>query len=444
MDNPSVVWQEFLKFLHADSANERLLIYINNCLPKSFEDRILILEAPNTFSYDQIKNNFLETLNKLFIQSSFGDEIKLELDSSNQEAIKTLNSTEKNIKKENGPSTKYGLNPYYTFATFIEGPTNDLAKSVCMAVARNPGFSYNPLFIYGNSGLGKTHLMQAVGNYVIEQNPDAKVLYEASETFTNSFTIAIKEDKIKELISKYRTLDVLMIDDVQFFSGKERTMEYFFNIFNELTNANKQIILTADQQPKDIIGFNERLVSRFMSGMVADITPPDFETRVAILMKKAEVRNYHNISDEVFTLIAHNIKKNIRELEGALNRLVACSDISGEDINIENTTKWLKDFFNSSDSSIITIDLIQQVVAAAFNITVDDMLSKTRASEIALPRHVAMYLARNKTNQSLIQIAHAFKKKDHTSVMHGCERIENELRIDKNLSTIVDKIVKDL
>lgn len=444
MDNSSVVWQEFLKFLRADSSNERLLIYINNCLPKSFEDRILVLEAPNAFSYEQIKQNYLEVLNQLFIQSSFGDEIKLELDSSNQEAIKASKDTRKETKKEKNPITRFGLNPYYTFATFIEGPTNDLAKSVCMAVARNPGFSYNPLFLYGNSGLGKTHLMQAVGNYVLEQNPEAKVLYEASETFTNSFTIAIKEDRIKELISKYRTLDVLMIDDVQFFSGKERTMEYFFNIFNELTNANKQIILTADQQPKDIVGFNERLVSRFMSGMVADITPPDFETRVAILMKKAEIRNYHNISDEVFTLIAHNIKKNIRELEGALNRLVACSDISGESINIENTTKWLKDFFNSSDNTIITIELIQQVVAAAFNISIDDMLSSNRSSEIALPRHVAMYLARNKTNQSLIQIAHAFKKKDHTSVMHGCERIENELRIDKNLSSMVEKIVKNL
>ncbi|MDO4219085.1 MAG: chromosomal replication initiator protein DnaA [Synergistaceae bacterium] len=444
MDNSSVVWQEFLKFLQADSSNDRLLIYVSNCLPKSFEDRILVLEAPNAFSYEQIKKNFLNILNNLFIQSAFGDEIKLELDSSNQEAIRVTNNTKKEIKNEKIPFTRFGLNPYYTFGTFIEGPTNDLAKSVCLAVARNPGFSYNPLFLYGNSGLGKTHLMQAVGNYVIEQNPDAKVLYEASETFTNSFTIAIKEDKIKDLISKYRTLDILMIDDVQFFSGKERTMEYFFNIFNELTNANKQIILTADQQPKDIIGFNERLVSRFMSGMVADITPPDFETRVAILMKKAEVRNYHNIPDEIFTLIAHNIKKNIRELEGALNRLVACSDISGEEINIENTNKWLKDFFISSDNSIITIEKIQLAVANSFKISVEDMLSPNRSSEIALPRHVAMYLARNKTNQSLIQIAHAFNKKDHTSVMHGCERIENELRIDKSLASVVENIVKNL
>ena len=443
MDNSSVVWQEFLKFLRSDPANDRLLIYIDNCLPKSFEDRILVLEAPNAFSYEQIRDNFLNNLNNLFIQSSFGDEIKLEIDSSNQEAINVA-TTKKETKPDHAPTTRFGLNPFYTFGTFIEGTTNALAKAVCLAVAQKPGFSYNPLFIYGNSGLGKTHLMQAVGNYVLDQNPNAKVLYEASETFTNSFTIAIKEDKIRELIAKYRTLDLFMIDDVQFFSGKERTMEYFFNIFNELTNANKQIILTADQQPKDILGFNERLVSRFMSSMVADITPPDFETRVAILMKKAEVRNYHGIPDEVFTLVAHNIKRNIRELEGALNRLVACSDISGEPINTENTLRWLKDFFNSSENAIVTVDLIQQAVASAFNITVEDMLSSSRSSEIALPRHVAMFLARNKTNQSLVQIARSFKKKDHTSVMHACERIENELRTNNSLSTIVEKIVKNL
>jgi chromosomal replication initiator protein len=331
------------------------------------------------------------------------------------------------------------INPRYTFKSFVVGGSNKFAHAAARAVAENPAHSYNPLFIYGGVGLGKTHIMQAIGNQVLTSKPELRVCYVSAEKFMNEMIYAIQHGSTIAFRNKYRGMDVLLIDDVQFLAGKESTQEEFFHTFNSLYDAHKQIVLTSDRPPKEIPTLEERLVSRFEWGLVTDIQPPDFETRVAILKKKAEAEGLV-IPDEVFHMIAEAIKSNIRELEGSLVKLVAFSSVTGQEITRELASEVLKDILRP-ESKTITVEDIKRVVGGHFKISPEALVSRKRTSAIAFPRQVAMYLARMLTNASLTDIGTAFGKRDHTTVMHACDKIGEKLKTDPNFRALTDRLV---
>ncbi|GFI01821.1 chromosomal replication initiator protein DnaA [Lachnospiraceae bacterium] len=346
-----------------------------------------------------------------------------------------------NINYENA-----NLNSKYRFDTFVVGGNNKFAHSASLAVAESPGVAYNPLYLYGGAGLGKTHLMHSIGHFILNQNPDMKVLYVTSEQFTNEVIESIRSGnaaKMNKLREKYRTVDVLLIDDVQFIIGKESTQEEFFHTFNVLHSAGKQIILSSDKPPKEMETLEERFRSRFEWGLTADIQPPDYETRMAILKKNAE--NYNKeIKEEVFQYIATNVKSNIRELEGAFNKVIAFSKLNKVEITLENVEETLKDIISPDVVKQVTPQLIIDIVAEHFGITPEDIVSKRRNSEFVLPRQICMYLCRHLTEESLQSIGKALGKKDHTTVIHGIEKITNELPENEELKNKIDIIKKKI
>lgn len=346
-----------------------------------------------------------------------------------------------NINYENA-----NLNSKYRFDTFVVGGNNKFAHSASLAVAESPGVAYNPLYLYGGAGLGKTHLMHSIGHFILNQNPDMKVLYVTSEQFTNEVIESIRSGnaaKMNKLREKYRTVDVLLIDDVQFIIGKESTQEEFFHTFNVLHSAGKQIILSSDKPPKEMETLEERFRSRFEWGLTADIQPPDYETRMAILKKNAE--NYNKeIKEEVFQYIATNVKSNIRELEGAFNKVIAFSKLNKVEITLENVEETLKDIISPDVVRQVTPQLIIDIVAEHFGITPEDIVSKRRNSEFVLPRQICMYLCRHLTEESLQSIGKALGKKDHTTVIHGIDKITNELPESEELKNKIDIIKKKI
>ena len=352
--------------------------------------------------------------------------------------------------KEDDPlyNLKYehaNLNPKYKFDTFVVGSNNKFAHSASLAVAESPGDVYNPLYIYGGAGLGKTHLMHSIGRYILEQNPDMKVLYVTSEVFTNEVIDGVRSGdtvKMNKFREKYRTVDVLLIDDIQFIIGKESTQEEFFHTFNTLHSAGKQIILSSDKPPKDMEILEERFRSRFEWGLIADIQP-DYETRMAILKKNAETYP-KEIEDEVFQYIANNIKSNIRELEGAFNKIIAFSKLNKVDINLAYAEEALKDVIDPDLPRDITPTLIINVVAEHFNISPTDITSKKRNSEFVLPRQIVMYLCRTMTETSLAGIAKILGKKDHTTVIHGIKKITEGILDNEELKSKVELIKKKI
>ena len=346
-----------------------------------------------------------------------------------------------NINYENA-----NLNSKYRFDTFVVGGNNKFAHSASLAVAESPGVAYNPLYLYGGAGLGKTHLMHSIGHFILENNPDMKVLYVTSEQFTNEVIESIRSgnaSKMTKLREKYRTVDVLLIDDVQFIIGKESTQEEFFHTFNVLHSAGKQIILSSDKPPKEMETLEERFRSRFEWGLIADIQPPDYETRMAILKKNAE--NYNKeINEEIFQYIATNIKSNIRELEGAFNKVIAYSKLNKVEINLSSVQEALKDIISPNEKKQITSGLIVEVVAEHFGITPEDIMSKRRNTEYVLPRQICMYLCRKYTDDSLQSIGKAVGKKDHTTVIHGIEKITEDIEKNDELKGKIDIIIKKL
>ncbi len=319
------------------------------------------------------------------------------------------------------------LNPKYTFDSFVIGNSNRFAHAASLAVAESPAKAYNPLFIYGGVGLGKTHLMHAIGHYILHNNPKSQVVYVSSEKFTNELINSIKDDKNVEFRNKYRNIDILLVDDIQFIAGKERTQEEFFHTFNALYEANKQIIISSDRPPKEIPTLEDRLRSRFEWGLIADIQAPDFETRMAILKKKADVEKL-NIPNEVMVYIATKIKSNIRELEGALIRIVAFSSLTNKEISVDLASEALKDIISSKQTRQVTIDIIQEVVANYYNLKIEELKSARRTRNIAFPRQIAMYLSRKLTDMSLPKIGEEFGGRDHTTVIHAYEKISNNLK----------------
>lgn len=350
--------------------------------------------------------------------------------------IPTINQ---NIEKAN-------LNPRYTFDTFVVGGNNSFAHAASLAVAESPGEVYNPLFLYGGVGLGKTHLMHSIAHFILQQKPETKVLYVTSEFFTNELIEAIRNGNntaMSKFREKYRSIDVLLIDDVQFIIGKESTQEEFFHTFNDLHGAKRQIILSSDKPPKDMETLEARLRSRFEWGLIADISSPDYETRMAILRKKEELDGY-NIDDEVIKYIATNIKSNIRELEGALNKLIACAKLEKKEITVDLAQKALQDIISPDAPKEITPQLIINTVAEHYNISPSDLASTKRNAEIVLPRQIAMYLCRDMTSTPLKAIGGFLGKKDHTTVIHGADKISNELKINESLSNAIDIIKKKI
>jgi chromosomal replication initiator protein len=335
------------------------------------------------------------------------------------------------------------LNPKYTFDTFVIGNGNRFAHAASLAVAEAPAKAYNPLFLYGGVGLGKTHLMHAIGHFVLSQNPALKVLYVSSEKFTNELINAIKDSKNEEFRYKYRNIDVLLIDDIQFIVGKERTQEEFFHTFNALYEANKQIIISSDKPPKDINTLEDRLRSRFEWGLIADIAAPDLETRIAILRKKAQLENL-DVPDDVMVFIADKVASNIRELEGALNRVIAYSTLTENIINVDMATEALKDMLNNNKTVIINSKTIQEAVARYFHLKTDELKSQRRSRDVSFPRQIAMHLCREMTDMSLPKIGDDFGGRDHTTVMHACEKIKNDIEKSSELRRTIEDIRKNI
>ncbi len=341
-----------------------------------------------------------------------------------------------------------GLNPKYTFESFVVGENNSFAHSAALAVAEAPGEIYNPLFIYGGVGLGKTHLMQAIANFILQRNPNYKVKYVPSETFTNELIESIRNDKSISRIDfreKYRNLDVLLIDDIQFIIGKQSTQDEFFHTFNTLKEAKKQIIISSDRAPKYFDNIEERLSSRFEQGIMADITPPDYETRMAILRNKTRMEGYTvDIDEDVLDYIAANVKSNIRELEGSLNKLIAGSRFKKSEITLDFARDTLKDIIDPDAKRDITPDLIIDVVADYFNISSDDITGPKRTSDLVYPRHICMYLCKKLTDLPYKSIGVHLGKRDHSTVLHGCEKIENSIKTDSKVSSLVDSLIKKI
>ena len=358
-----------------------------------------------------------------------------------QENNISLSNPFNNIHYENAH-----LNPKYKFDTFVVGSNNKFAHSASLAVAESPGETYNPLYLYGGPGLGKTHLMHSIGHFVMEQNPDMKVLYVTSEEFTNEVIESIRSGNASSLVKlreKYRTVDVLMVDDVQFIIGKESTQEEFFHTFNALHSAHKQIILSSDKPPKEMETLDERFRSRFEWGLIADIQPPDYETRMAILRKNAENCD-RVIDEEIIKYIATNIKSNIRELEGAFNKIIAFAKLNKVDLTLSLAEEALKDVIYPNKPKEVTPSLIISVVAEHFNVNPEDITSKRRNSEFVQPRQVVMYLCRELTDTSFTNIGKLLGKKDHTTIIHGVNKITSEMKINEELKNKIDIIIKKI
>lgn len=392
-------------------------------------DGTLRLLSPNRFVQDWVSEHFRERINEMLMQMSEGEPPRLELAVGSlapvvepQIATPQVRESSSNIQAAVKKSKEQArTNPNFTFANFVEGKSNQLARAASMQVAENPGTAYNPLFIYGGVGLGKTHLMHAVGNLILEKQPGAKVIYLHSERFVADMVKALQHNAINEFKRYYRSVDALLIDDIQFFAGKERSQEEFFHTFNSLLEGQRQVILTCDRYPKEVQGLEERLKSRFGWGLTVAIEPPELETRVAILMSKASQSGIE-LPHEVAFFIAKRIRSNIRELEGALRRVIANAHFTGQPITLDFAKDALRDLL-ALQAKLVTIDNIQKTVAEYYKIRVADLLSKRRNRSIARPRQIAMALAKELTNHSLPEIGDAFGGRDHTTVMHACKRV---------------------
>ena len=408
--------------------------WIKNLEIQSFDNDIVVLVASSGFQKESIQSRYYDLLTNTF---NFITNKECQINIISKDELQE----EEAINLPNDVGYGYSnstLNPKYTFDTFVVGNNNRFAHAAALAVAEAPATSYNPLFIYGGVGLGKTHLMHAIGNAILRKNKKANILYVTSEKFTNQLINSIKDNTSAQFRDKYRNIDVLLIDDIQFIAGKERCQEEFFHTFNTLHESGKQIILSSDRPPKDIQLLEDRLKSRFEWGLIADISNPDYETRLAILRKKAQLDNII-IDDEILSNIANRIDSNIRELEGTLNKLIAKSSLTNSPITMEMAERAINDIV-AQQEKVISAEFIQETVAKYFNINAKDLRGSKRSNDIAFPRQIAMYLCRNVAQMSLPQIGKDFGKRDHTTVMHACTKIENEIKENQNPKLIVESV----
>ncbi|CDM67199.1 Chromosomal replication initiator protein DnaA [Clostridium bornimense] len=439
------LWAKTLEIMQNELTEVSFNTWIKSICPIEITGDTIKLSVPNDFTREILEGRYKDLLINA-IKVATNKEYKIEFLIGSEEAITKSETPKQNIVMSSpADGMQAVLNPKYTFDSFVIGNSNRFAHAASLAVSESPAKAYNPLFIYGGVGLGKTHLMHAIGHYILNKNPKARVAYISSEKFTNELINSIKDDTNEEFRSKYRNVDVLLIDDIQFIAGKERTQEEFFHTFNALHDANKQIILSSDRPPKEIPTLEDRLRSRFEWGLIADIQPPDFETRIAILKKKADEENL-DIPNDVLGYIANTIKSNIRELEGALIRIVAFSSLTNKEISVDLALLALRDIIANRSSKAITIEYIQEMVANYFNVTVEDLKSARRTKSITYPRQIAMYLCRKNTDNSLPKIGEEFGGRDHTTVIHAYEKISDALNKDKDplLKSDIESLSKKL
>ena len=425
----STIWQKCLAQLEVELGQKQFETYIRP-LQANFDSGQLTLRAPNVYVEEHVRHSYLERIAEFLDGVEDLAPIELSVGELADLAGKTPTASDKTAKSAKKTTARkekkpHNLNREFTFETFVEGKSNELARAAATQVADNAGRTYNPLLLYGGVGLGKTHLMQAVGNELRRQNPDAKVLYLHSQRFVQDMVKALQTGTMQDFMKFYRSVDALLIDDIQFFAKKLRSQEEFFHVFNALLERGHQMVLTSDKYPREIDGLEERLKSRFVYGLTVEVEAPDLETRVAILMKKAEAEQIE-LDQGVAFFIAERIRSNVRELEGALRRVIANARFTGSRISVDQVKRALRDLFAIQDRQI-SIDNIQRTVAEYFNIKMADMLSKRRSRSIARPRQIAMALAKELTNHSLPEVGDAFGGRDHTTVLHACRKIE-ELR----------------
>ncbi|SEO40426.1 chromosomal replication initiator protein [Amphibacillus marinus] len=448
MENIEELWASTLLAIKEKVSKPSFDTWLKNTNANSITEDTLIISAPNEFARDWLENRYTNLISEAIFEVT-GAKLKTkfiipedESETNDQASNQTAKVPKHNALDQNDHS-KTMLNDKYTFNTFVIGSGNRFAHAASLAVAEAPAKAYNPLFIYGGVGLGKTHLMHAIGHYVLDHNPSAKVVYLSSEKFTNEFINSIRDNKAENFRSKYRNVDVLLIDDIQFLAGKEQTQEEFFHTFNTLHEESKQIIISSDRPPKEIPTLEDRLRSRFEWGLITDITPPDLETRIAILRKKAKAEGLE-IPNEVMLYIANQIDTNIRELEGALIRVVAYSSLINQDIDAALAAEALKDIIPSTRPKMITIAGIQEIIAERYNIKLEEFAAKKRTKSVAFPRQIAMYLSRELTDFSLPKIGEEFGGRDHTTVIHAHEKISKLVSVDQQLNRELEDIKEQL
>jgi chromosomal replication initiator protein len=438
-ENGAAIWEAAVQAMGSKMSKPSFETWILSLEPAGIDADRLILKAPNEFTRDWINVHYLGII-ETAVSDAAGVPFHIEMVLPG--APSTLAGKDRRHEEMPMPN----LNPRYTFDTFVIGESNRLAHAASLAVAESPARAYNPLFIYGGVGLGKTHLMHAIGHYVLLHNPSARVVYISSEKFTNEFINSIQYSRTEEFRNKYRTVDVLLVDDIQFLAGKEQTQEEFFHTFNDLHEKNKQIILSSDRPPREIATLEDRLRSRFQWGLTTDIQPPDYETRVAILRKKSESEHLA-VPQPVILYLANRVNSNIRELEGALIKVAAYANFNHSDLTTELVDQVLKDMLPRDKDIPISITEIQDKVARHFNLDSGDMRAKSRAQNIAYPRQLAMFLCRQLTDASLPKIGQEFGGRDHTTVLHACSKIEEERAtspdLDRLLNSLTQSIKKD-
>jgi chromosomal replication initiator protein len=439
--DPVNIWQKILDELKEKITPKTYQLWFGHTKGLSVEDDTLSVSVPNKYYKDWIQQHYLADIVGA-LKKTDRPQLKVEFVPTNQEfAQEPAPEPSPELIERFSAKEELRLNPKYTFDSFVVGPSNRFAHAACLAISESPAKAYNPFFIYGGVGLGKTHLMQAIGHFIAKKFPTYKILYISSEKFTNELISAIQNRTTKKFREKYRNLDVLLMDDIHFIAGKESTQEEFFHTFNALYDSHKQIVITSDRSPKEA-SMEKRIVSRFEWGLITDIQPPDLETRIAIMKKKAQNQNVQ-FPDDVTYFIAERIKSNIRELEGALIRVVAYSSLIGKPINIDLAKEVLKDAFEEAEKRI-TIDLIQKKVAAFFDIRLSEMKAKKRTKAIVYPRQVAMYLSRDLTDFSLPEIGEQFGGRDHTTVLHAYEKIQKDISSNRKVKDTINRIISEI
>ena len=432
------LWNEVAARLRGALNENTFQTWFADAEGRELSDDTFVISVPNDFTREWIEGHF-HGLIRAAVRDTTGQKRRIHIAVQEPGAIQAAEVVERPTRGSTAAESS-GMNPKYSFDLFVIGSSNRFAHAAALAVAEAPAQAYNPLFIYGGTGLGKTHLLQAIGHYVLEHSGDLSVRYVTSETFMNDFINSLRDKRIEGFKHRYRTYDLLLIDDVQFFENKERIQEEFFHTFNSLYEAGRQIVMSSDRAPREISTLEERLRSRFEWGLITDIQPPDLETRIAILRKKVKVDGTHIPDPQVLTFIASRISTNIRELEGALTRVVAFSSLTGRPLTSELAQDVLKDVFPQGDSAQVSINRIQELVSERFGLSLTELCSDRRSQNIVYPRQVAMYLSRELTDSSLPKIGKEFGGRDHTTVIHATSKIARLIREDRSVWNLVQEL----
>lgn len=447
----SIFWKETLNLLRSELSEQEFVMWFNNITYESSTEKKIVLSVPSSFYRDQVKERYLSSIEKILRDLSGSDiEIDFSINKTNTPPVSRVTKqkdSKSTIKKKPTLTVTNrihpDLRPDYSFDNFVVGDNSSFAANACIAIAKNPGKTYNPCLIYGGVGLGKTHLIQSIGKYAYSNFEDSRVAYVTAEQFTNEFIQSIKENKQHQFKNKYRKVDILLIDDIHFLQGKDATQEELFHTFNALYDSNKQMVFTCDRPVSELKNLTDRLKSRFERGLNVDLIPPSFETRVAILKKKVEEKNVA-IADDVIEIICQNVTSHVRDLEAALTKLIAYADLLNKEITVDIAKHQLKDMFSNPKLNNITIDVIQRVVADYFNLTPNDLRGKKRTKAIAFPRQIAMYITRELTEYSTTEVGLEFGGRDHTTVMHACQRVDSKMKADPSIEPYIQNLIRNI